>query len=379
MRPEQLTIGPRGRRLCLDLATVLDDGLREAAFRRAVVLDDGSTMHPFVSVAVAGEPQPTPAQIDELLAAEAARTVPTIEEVAALLERVPLPEGGPGKGQIAESLARSVAFAMYWQPPDGEDVLAGHRELDAGLARVAAWVAPHVPDWWSAPMAADQWTLGWWGHDPREPGQSVADWRTATLAEEKRAVRMRRENRVEAPEEGWSPTPGLRPADVDAPISGAWWSFPGGVQSTRAIDGLPLGLDLTEDAGGSEDIQVSAVAVPAGARVLEIDDPQVWVELCRAHPLEVTDSRRHDWYRVTGRDGRWVIPDWAAVAESYDAVHLRTTAYLAGATRALAVAAETATMIAGRGPDVTQWLTSVQVGPPRTWGYDQHTDAWAPR
>lgn len=36
-------------------------------------------------------------------------------------------------------------------------------------------------------------------------------------------------------------------------------------------------------------------------------------------PLEVTAARRHDWFRVTGRDGRWVIPDWERVAQEWDA------------------------------------------------------------
>lgn len=324
-------------------------------------------------------PGTTQAEMDAARAAEHARPVPTVTDIAGLLTRVPLPAAGPSPGQVAGALADSVATAMYWQPPDGQDVLAGHRELDDGLVRVAAWLAPHTPDWWTAPMAEDQWALGWWGHEPGETRRSVTEWRDRTLAEEERAATMRRENRVDYPETGWSPTPGLRPADIDAPISGTWWSFPDGVCSTRAVDGVPLGLDLTEDAGGSGDVQVSRVEVPVGARVLEIDHPQVWVDLCRAHPLEVTDSRRHDWYRVTGRDGRWVIPDWAAVAERYDAVHLSTAAYLAGATRTLEVDAERATMIAGWSPDVTQWLTAVQVGPPHTWGYDQDTEAWIPR
>lgn len=353
MNSEILTAGPRGRQLCLALACALDDEFAGAARQRAFVLDDGSTMHRFVSVAVAGEPQPTQAEIDAYLAAEAARPVPTVADVAWLLEQVALPAAPPEAWEMATALDTSVAHAMYWQPPAGEDVLAGRSELDRGLTRIAEWAEPAVPDWWSAPMAPEQWTIGWWGHDPREPTRSATEWRKEALAEERRS-------------RGRSG-------------SGTWWSFPDGVASTRAIDGIPAGLDFTEDAGDTDAVQASAVEVPAAARVLEIDDPQVWVELCRAYPLEVTASRRHDWYRVTGRDGHWVIPDWAAVAEQYDAVHLTTAAYLAGATRAIDTDAETASMIAGWGPDVTQWLMPVQVGPPGAWGYDQDTDTWAPR
>ncbi|WP_022917707.1 hypothetical protein [Ruania albidiflava] len=377
MRAELLTVGPRGRRLCLDLACRLDHVLSYAAFDRGYELDPGKGTS--VQRLMAFPPGTTQEEMDAARATEDARPVPRVAEIAGLLTQVPLPAAGPSQVHVAEALADSVATAMYWQPPDGQDVLAGHGELDDGLARVAAWLAPHAPDWWTAPMADHQWALGWWGHDPGERSGSVTEWRDRALAEEERSARMRRENRVDYPGEGWSPTPGLRPADVDAPISGTWWSFPDGVQSTRAVEGVPLGLDLTEDAGGAEDVQVAAVQSRAGARVLEIDDPQVWVDLCRAHPLEVTCSRRHDWYRVTGRDGRWVVPDWAAVAETYDAVHLTTAAYLAGATRALAVDAETATMIAGWGPDATQWLTPVQIGPAHSRGYDQRAEAWVAR
>jgi len=39
-------------------------------------------------------------------------------------------------------------------------------------------------------------------------------------------------------------------------------------------------------------------------------------------------SRRHDWWRVTGSAGAWMIPDWVAVAADYDAVHLTVGGYL---------------------------------------------------
>ena len=372
MSPDLLTTGPRGRRLCLAVACTLDDELAEAARQRAFVLDDGSTMHRFVA-AEAGDPPLTQAEIDAYLAAEAARPVPTVADVARLLESVTVPSGVPDQGLLTFALQTAVDAAMYWQPPAGEDVLAGKPELDGGLARIATWLAPHAPDWWRAPMAPEQWTIGWWGHDPREVTQSVTGWREATVAAEERAAAQRRENQVEYPKEGWSPTPGLRPADIDAPIGGIWWSFPDGVSSTRAVGGVPLGLDLTEDTD-VDGVSVAPAQGPENPRVLEIDTPRVWVDLCRAHPLDVTASRRHDWYRVTGRDGDWVIPDWAAVAEDYDAVHLTTAAYLAGATRSLEVDQRLATMIAGRGPDATVWLTPVQVGTPRAWSFDREAD-----
>lgn len=52
-----------------------------------------------------------------------------------------------------------------------------------------------------------------------------------------------------------------------------------------------------------------------------------------------------------------MVPDWEQVAGQWDAVHLTTLGYLSGATRALPVDTDTATMIAGWNPDTTIWLT----------------------
>ena len=71
---------------------------------------------------------------------------------------------------------------------------------------------------------------------------------------------------------------------------------------------------------------------------LEANPPADWVALVREYPLDVTDTaKRGDWWRTTGRDGRWAMPDWSAVARDVDAVHLTVAAYLATAGRALPV------------------------------------------
>jgi hypothetical protein len=63
-----------------------------------------------------------------------------------------------------------------------------------------------------------------------------------------------------------------------------------------------------------------------GARVYEITGRRDWADLTARYPLEVTRSRRHDWWRVTGRAATWLIPDYAAVAADYDAIHLTVLA-----------------------------------------------------
>ncbi|MFX1760442.1 MULTISPECIES: hypothetical protein [Rhodococcus] len=65
--------------------------------------------------------------------------------------------------------------------------------------------------------------------------------------------------------------------------------------------------------------------------MLEIHGPDDWVQLCRRFPLEAIAQKRPGWYRTTGRDGRWVLPDWRAVAEVYGGVHLNVAGYLAAA------------------------------------------------
>ena len=82
----------------------------------------------------------------------------------------------------------------------------------------------------------------------------------------------------------------------------------------------------------------------------------------------LTASRRHEWYRMTGRNGPWIIPDWAAVGREYDGVHLTVAGYLSTAGRALAVVdpssadpsgSAMATLLAGWDPDVSYWFVDL--------------------
>lgn len=141
----------------------------------------------------------------------------------------------------------------------------------------------------------------------------------------------------------------------------SWWSIPPAhvPSSTRMLsDGNPAGLWFAEDHPGLEYARTEPFQPPRNARVVEVDSPLVWAELCRRFPVNVTAQKRHDWYRATGRNGRWVIPDWAEVAEHYDGVHLQVVAYLAGAGAPIPVDGDTATVLAGWNPDETYWFTN---------------------
>ncbi|SDY63785.1 hypothetical protein SAMN05660209_03348 [Geodermatophilus africanus] len=148
---------------------------------------------------------------------------------------------------------------------------------------------------------------------------------------------------------------------------------------------LPAGLQLVEDSLGWESARSWPVSPPAQtARVLEVTGPVAWVTLVERFPLDVTASRRHDWWRATGRDSAWAIPDWAAVAEEFDAVHLTVDGYLATAGRALPVRTPdgpAGTVLAGWDPGATWWLTDVLpgLGEPTDWRGDRDAPGgWVP-
>jgi hypothetical protein len=146
----------------------------------------------------------------------------------------------------------------------------------------------------------------------------------------------------------------------------------------------PAGLRLIEDSLGWDRATVHPVAVPDGSRILELDGPEAWSELCRRYPLDVTASRRHDWYRTTGRgQGVWVQPNWAAVARDADAVHLTVAGYLTTAGRAVPVRDGVASVLAGWDPDATFWLTGLptpagegDAPEAQEWELDRERDRW---
>ncbi len=323
--------GPRGRRLVLELACASDPAVRRAVLEAGYELDPGrGTSRVWFVGMVRGTGAPPPEPEDSSAA-----------EVAAMLDEIEL--APPDAAAWMSAFDRSVAHAMYWQPPDGEDVLAATPEIHRALERLV--VGLDQPGWWSAPFDAATQALVEWDSDvPAPPAAPVdsplAGWAARVRAGEARAAE--------------------RPADPGANWSGDWWSAPvfGTRSTTRTLlDTGPVGLWLVEDHMGWRGATVRAVEIPADLRVLEVASAEDWAALCRRHPLEVTASRRHDWFRTTGRaEGHWVIPDWEAVAGEWDAVHLATSAYLAAAGTTIEVDGDTASVIAGWDPDATYWL-----------------------
>ena len=348
-RADALLAGPRGRRLCAEL----------------LVRSDGELGPPWrwhrLTAPVTG-PGERARLLDDVRASLAGTDLAAV--------------GSPPRLQRA--LLAAVDSARYWQERDDVDLVLADDEVAALLRPVAeAAVAAPASAWWGEPLAVhDQHTLAWEPADavPRLAGTRPAllAWREHTVDDERRAARE-------------------RPADPRAHWSGEWWSTPvtaGLVVTTRVLPGLlgtgrpaPTQLLLVEDELGWRTATTWPVPVPEEARVLEITSPGEWADLVRRHPLGVSASRRHDWWRTTGQEGPWLVPDWPAVATECDAVHLTVDAYLATAGRALAVPGTDArTVLAGWDPDATWWLTQLfDLGEPTRWRrLDDEPPRWTP-
>lgn len=138
-----------------------------------------------------------------------------------------------------------------------------------------------------------------------------------------------------------------------------WWSSvldPAVVRTTRSlagVDAIPLacqeGAELIYGTKAIWSLEISP-----GARVYEIQSAADWVALTARYP-RITPGAR-DWARWAGLSvERWSSPDWVAVRQHWDGVHVSLGGYLSAAYRALPVGSET-TMLAGWNPDETLWL-----------------------
>ncbi|MFI6431545.1 hypothetical protein [Rhodococcus oryzae] len=255
--------------------------------------------------------------------------------------------------ELLDALALAVDFARYWQPPDAEDLMFARPEIVAALRPIAraALASPHAR-WWAEPVDLGRqrlvqdldprWGQTDWPLEHHRPDDDLAQWRARALATEARFLRE-------------------QIADPDSDVAGYWWSTPEPsctLATTRARDGLgALELILEEDSFGSRHARVWPARIHGTPRIYEITDPAAWVRLVDTYPFPVPASRRSVWFEATGTHDNWFIPDWAAVAADYDAVHLTMIGYLTTPGIAIPLAARAgATVLAGWDPDATFWL-----------------------
>ena len=215
---------------------------------------------------------------------------------------------------LVEPVAETVGQAMYWQAPHDEDALTADPDVTTALRPIAtALVCAPAAAWWSngldlTALRCTRWDLSGSAGPPPLTGAAnrLRRWRAEMLAGEIEAATN-------------------RPADLEAPFSGHWWSTPPAesVTTARPVAGLgSVELAWHEDSLGLADASIWSLETVRAPRVWEIDGPVAWVDLVERYPMEVTHARRHDWYRTTGHVGAWFILDWSAVADEWDAVHV---------------------------------------------------------
>lgn len=369
IRVEDLLPGPRGRRFLLELAVRCDPAERlhvalydtigvsypqPGTVLYALVPDDG---------VIPGDtfdepPHRTEVWGPEQLLEHCSTENPTAAGFAEVLRTTALRE--PRADDIRLALSRAVDFARYWEGPDGEDSLAAHPAVQAELARFAARVLPHLPEWWSGPSTEDTPHVVVEFTDPDAPPSPPSD--AAGIA-----VALGATLREEAANEGiwWSTPPWAVP--VTSPVR---HDADGATEIPRLL--------YMEDGSGWTRAHCRPVRVAHGERILTIDDPEDWVELCRRHPLAKAGTDEGTWVETTGRRGAWVMPDWAAVAQEVDGVHLTVRGYLSTAGRPLPLDPQTATLLAGFSPDQTIRFGPLAIDRDRsqTWRLAEDQETW---
>lgn len=335
---DQLMQGPRGRRLLLEVAMASEqfhapeeheDSLRSAVFLASYHLESGTdTAVSIFEYDGSGLPE-----MD-------------VAEVARRLAPVHITNLTPAL--IRSCLIEATDSARYWQEPDGTDVLAARSDLQDPLRMVAEQLASsEFIHWWSEPVDIhDQWRMSW---DDDRPQTAPVD--LSRFLSTARDQLLEEEHRAEKE----------RPSDLAALWGGTWWSCPPFElpATTRNLwDGKPAGLWFVEDSLGWEQAKGQRMAIPPGLRIFEIGAAEAsWRDLSLRFPIEVTHSKKHEWYRTTGKSHTWIIPDWAQVAQEYDGIHLPVLTYLATAGAPIPLADQVSSLIAGWDPDKTFWFS----------------------
>ena len=341
---------PRGRHLCFEVALAAsagnsDDNEREP-FEESLAVQFGDAASHLDDARGRGAVRYSSGSDGP--GALPPRPRPAIADLASALEIVDLDH--IDSAAIADALEVTVDVAVYWDEPDGLEQILANPVMRPALERIATRVL-HEPEttWWSTPVALEQWKVVFTDSThPAVPEKSAVvilhDWRT------------------------------------DAASDAVWWSIPSRrLTSTTRADAEygPVGLSLIEDTFGWKKADATRLFPRTASRIYEIVDASAWAELCRAYPLDA-HGRAANWSEITGRVGRWVMPDFSLVARDYDAVHLTVSAYLSSAGTPIAVDTDTASVIAGWHPDETFWLIDVETDPStRTgWSYDDDAYRW---
>lgn len=170
--------------------------------------------------------------------------------------------------------------------------------------------------------------------------------------------------------------PGTHPAWLTAPIN---WFFTSNPAPERLLEAFGIAWDQS-----SNDVTRWSLNVDPGARIYEIHRPEDWQALVAAHPCEartwyegwqIASDDPEDWSGADEFDGlshqraarrgvrRFIEPDWAAVAQDWDAVHLSWAGYLTAEGTACDLGDGDVAMLLGWGSERTLWLNPVLSDP----------------
>lgn len=340
-----LLAGARGRSLCLSELCGLSD-----PFARLLQSTEMELAGPF-DYAPVGSLRPTRDQVHDLV-----EVIARIDLEPVRLAADPL--------VLLEGLSAATDSAMPWQPPFTRDGLASLPRITGALRPVAAAIAASpAAAWWGTGLAVgEQWQVA---GEPAYYFEDVPPSREALSTIHDGLLEQERSFPVQ-------------PGGPDQAVNGEWWSIPGvwsGPGATarpatsRRLPGLgAIELVAQEDSHGPERAALRQVlpSTDGQVRVYEVRQPNDWAELVARFPIDLSRARRGVWWRSTGVDGRWYVPDWQAVAEAFDAVHVTVEGYLTTAGEALPVPGGH-TVLGGWNPDVTYWLSDVTTGPIEYW------------
>ena len=350
--------GPRGRRFLYELIT--SSGEKDGMLTDALFLHANEAE----GVATFGWAQETVLDTgnrgtDSDGMAGAEKRSATAAESAANIASITL---NPTPEQVSDALADAVVWAAYWQEPDVIDISLARPEIVAALADIddnalLAFLSSSENS--SRIDTPGDLSVAWMGLD--EDPRPVADVLNESHERLLRSVERSKRDKPDDPAAAWS---------------GMWWSMPPSeLRSSMGMtrSGIPEALHYVEDGPPREEAVISRLKVSAD-RLYVIDSPDDWAALCEKYPIDVTAEVRQDWYRVTGRDGCWVIPNWLDVAGAWDGVLLTKRAYLSSAGTAIPVG-DAASVIAGWNPGETYWLTdAVEVLESWRWKRDGDGD-----
>lgn len=242
-------------------------------------------------------------------------------------------------------------------------------------------------------------------HELAGPHSLESPWRVARALRQApgrrpiaEAVLRRFRNQLEAPlhrpDQQWWCLFDLPEPDATHPLgthphAGRHWAW-----FTAPADGFftvnPAPTSMREAVGpawdaDSYDFTRWALTVAPSARVLEIHRPDDWAALVRAHPCDTRTGNyqgweiagedrhlRHDVDEFDGlpdqRSARWGVqrflePDWASVADEWDAVHLSWSGLLTTEGTTIDLAPGEVAMLRGWASERTVWLNPVLTHP----------------